>query len=225
MKKTYAELQAICVRKTKTANDATALLGFQEDINIALGIVASIINPEPLYKSDTLSLTSGIETYDLASDVATIEQVKITSPTTSEKVLVQISKERAREFKTANDSHATPNWWYFDEPTFNTDGTRTLRISFYPISEQAYTVTYSYSILPTVLANSGDYPFFDQRFHHILADYAIWQYAESEPDPTLNPAYWKSKWDEDIELVKEATLTKSKHLMPIRGPVEILDEE
>ena len=108
-------------------------------------------------------------------------------------------------------------YWYFTEPTIESDGTRTLKISFWPIPDTSYTVTYSYK-KTTSLTSASVYPFFDTAYHHILSDYAIWQYAVREPDPTLDPNYFKNEWLEGLAMLKRKMMTDSKHQITIPGP-------
>lgn len=219
--KTRLELKNICIRKTKD-NSPEAKNGFDDDLATGEQIIASILKSKgfQLYKTETLSLTSGTETYDLASDVDEIEQLLITSPTADEKELVRVDKEEFRKTNpvTSNDSTSTPSYWYFSEPTIGSDNTETKRVSFYPIPDGAYTVTYSYKSTITGMDADGDYPFFAGRYHHILADYAIWQYAEREADPTMNPNYWENKWEKGLALLTETFYDQTKHLEPINGP-------
>ena len=219
--KTRSQLKAICVRKTKD-NSATAQSGFDEDLVIGEQIISAILKSKgfQLIKTSTISLTDGTETYDLDSDVDEVEQVLITSPTDDEKVLERIDKEDLRSFNpvTTNDSESTPSYWYFSEPTIGTDNTETKRISFYPIPDSSYTVTYSYKSTVTGMDADDDYPFFDGKYHHILADFAIWQYSEREADPTMNPNYWENKWEKGQALVIETYYDQGKYLEPIKGP-------
>ena len=219
--KTRLELKNICVRKTKD-NSAEAQSGFNEDLVIGEQIIVSILKSKgfQLIKTSTLALTSGTETYSLASDVDEVEQIRITSPTDDEKVIDKISKEdlRAMNPVTSNDSTSTPSYWYFSEPIIGSDNTETKRISFYPIPDGDYTITYSYKMILTGMNADGDYPFFAERYHHVLADYAIWQYSEREADPTMNPNYWENKWEKGLALITETFYEQSKYLEPIKGP-------
>ena len=220
MAKTYSQLKNICIRKTKD-NSPDAVSGFEEDLNIAQQIIASLRDWPELYQTPgTLSLVDGTEKYSLASDVDEIEQMRITSPTDYEKELPEESKEahRAVHPVTSNDSKAVPSYWYFDEPSISSTNVETKQVGFYPIPEQAYTVTYSYKrTIPEMSAN-GSYPFFNSKYHDILADYAIWQYYEREPDEAGNPLYWQNKWEQGKQRMLETYYSQSKHLKPIPGP-------
>ena len=214
--KTYTELQNICLRRTKTEGEADALAGFQEDLNIGQSIIASLRLWSELYTSSTLSLTNGVETYSLASDVDVVEQLRITSPTDQEKELKYISKEEFRRINpvTSNDSTAVPTYWYWSEPSIGTDYTPTKQVSFYPIPDGGYTVEYSYKKTVPQMSNVTDYPFFDGKYHHILTYYAIWKYAEREADQSLNPTYWKNEWETALGNLIE-TDSQQKHQPPI----------
>lgn len=218
MSLTYKNLQDLCARRTKTDTDSVARAGFQTDLNIAQQIIASLMTWKELEKSATLSLTAGTETYSLATDVNLIEQMRITSPTDREIVLVRADKETLRIAHpvTSNDGTTTPYYWYFTEPSVGSDSSVTKRVSFYPIPEQAYTVTYTYKADATDMDADAEYPFFDGNFHHILAEYACWKYAEREPDPTLNPNYFKNEWEEGKRLLIENYRGWSKYQMPIK---------
>ncbi len=222
MAKTYSQLQNICIRKTKD-NSPDAVSGFQEDLNIGQEIVASLLGTRAreLYTTGTLSLVAGTETYSLNSDVDTIEQVLITSPTNDEKELLLSSKEYERSINPvkSNDSQAMPNRYYLDEPSIAADGTETKVMAFDTIPDQAYTVTYSYKKKVSPMSATVLYPFFNSKYHYILADYAIWQYTERETDESMNPSYWEIKWEKGLALLLETYGSDTKNQEPIPGPV------
>jgi len=220
MSKTRLELVNICKRKTKDTS-STSASGFQEDLVTAEGIVDSILNGnQSRKKATTLSLVDGTATYSLPSDVASIEQILITSPTTDEKLLIQVDKEtfRATNPVASNDSESIPSYWYFSEPTVASTGVETKQITFYPIPDKSYTATYSYLQNSTLMDSDSDYPFFDERYHVILCDYAIWQYYERETDESGNPMYWQNKWNQDLAWLIETYPKDSKQQLAIPGP-------
>lgn len=220
---TQLQLVNLAARRLKVDSDNTARTGILDDLNIGQQVLASLMGWKELMKSATLSLTDGTETYSLASDVQYVEQMRITSPTDLEAVLTEVDKEifRVSNPVTSNDSETTPKYWYFTEPSIGSDNVATKQVSFYPIPEQSYTVTYSYKADCPALDGDNDYPFFDGNFHHILADYACWKYCEREPDPTLNPAYFKNEWEEGKRLLLENYRGWSKYQMPIKTSADV----
>lgn len=220
---TQSQLVDLAARRLKVDTDNVAKTGILADLNIAQQILASLLSWKELMKTGTLSLADGTETYSLASDVQFVEQMRITSPTDLESVLTEVDKEIFRQSNpvTSNDGETTPKYWYFTEPSIGSTNLATKQVSFFPIPEQSYTVTYSYKADCPELDSNTDVPFFDGNFHHILADYACWKYAEREPDPTLNPTYWKNEWEEGKRLLMENYRGWSKYQMPIKTSADI----
>lgn len=220
MAKNRLELVNICKRKTKDST-ATATSGYQEDLDIALGIVDSLLNTNEDTKTGTLSLTAGVETYALASDVETVEQVLITSPVGNKKELEWVDKNRFREVhpNTSNDGTSVPTVYYESESTINaTTNVETKNISVYPIPSGSFTLTYSYKHAMPVMATDAAYPSFNGRYHHILADYAIWQYYEREVDESGSPMMWENKWTKDLQWLVETYPMFNKYPNQIPGP-------
>lgn len=222
--KTRLELKTLCVRYAKIPDDAVVRAGLEEDLNIALHIVAAKRNWPQLYKTGTLSLTGsdGDITYSLASDVDEIEQMRITSPSSYAKVLTLISKEKLREItpdKTV-PGRAVPSKWYISEPTLSSTNVETKNISFDYRPDQAYTITYSYKMFPPTMNADGAYPFFDPTYHHILSYYALWKYAERTSDPAVDPIYWRGEWDKALEDMETDEQSQTKY--PLEIPFEQL---
>lgn len=200
--KTYEALYKLCQRRTKTEGDADALAGFKEDLNIGVQEIAGLRGWQELEKQDTLTLSASTETYALTSlsgggtDVDFIRQITITSPTANETVVNYIDKEKLRVIDpvTSNSGTGTPLYWYYSEPTISS-GTETRNVSFWPIPDATYVVRVAYKRILTDMSATSDYPFFDRKFHHILADYAIWCYCLREPDATLNPSTFEAAWE------------------------------
>lgn len=217
--KTRLELVNICKRKTKDTSTLSAT-NFADDLIIAEGIVDSILNRGKIRtKTATLSLVDGTETYALASDVGTVKQMLLTSPANDEKEIQLIDTETFRRMNpaTSNDSKGIPDYYYFIEPTVGATNIESKNINFYPIPDDSYTATYTYRRNSDFMAADTDYPSFDERYHHILADYAIWQYYERETDESGNPMYWQNKWNQDLDWLIE-TYPRDGMLLPIPGP-------
>ena len=216
---TRDQLLGICIRKTKD-DDPEAQDGFKDDLVTAEGIVAALIYGNERIRTKTLSLQQGVETYDLDSTVGIIEQMRLTIPANKEKIIDQIRKKEFRRFNpnTSNESETIPNWWRWHEPTQNSDNSEQKRVSFYPIPDTDYTIEYSFNSIPIGLTTAAQVPYFDSKYHHILADYAIWQYAESEADETMNPNYWENKWDKGLSLIVEYGQDQEMDPPAIKGP-------
>jgi hypothetical protein len=146
MAKTRLELVNICKRKTKDTS-STSSSGFQEDLTTAEGIISTILQAnQPGKVLDTLSLTAGVESYSLASNVASVEQILITSPVNDEKEIIEVDKETFRRTNpaTSNDSQSCPSYWYHIEPTISSTGVLTKKVSFYPIPDKSYMLKIAY---------------------------------------------------------------------------------
>lgn len=219
MAKTRLELRAMCIRYAKIPDDATALAGLEEDLSIAVQIVATKRDWPQLYTTSTVGLTAsdGDTVYALASNTDEIEQMRITSPSSYARVIPQISKEELRKIipdKTV-PGLASPSHWYFSEPTLSSTNVETKNVSFDYRPDRNYTITYSYKIFPPTLSASTSYPFFDPTYHHICCYYAIWKYAERTADPAVNPAYWRGEWENALDKLLEDEQGQSKFLLPI----------
>lgn len=191
----FKTLQDTVNRRGKIA-DATAKVGVASDLNIAQQIVASLRFWPELAKVASLTITKGIDTYPLEVDVDDIEQIILTTPSGYSKEIPFINKTELRRFApvASLNGEASPIVAYFSEPTVNTDGSEVKNITFWTIPDQTYVVNYSYKKVVVDMADQSDYPFFNNKFHHILIDYALWKEAETNPDESKNPNYWKEEW-------------------------------
>lgn len=222
--RTYEQLWKMCQRVTKTEGDPDALAGFKEDINMAIQEIAALRNWQELEKKDTLSLTSGTDTYasntttDANDDYDIIKQITITSPTGNESVVEYIDKEKLRAIDpvASNSGTGTPIYWYYGEPTI-ISGNETRNLVFWPVPDQAYTVRISYKRVPSDMTNPTDRPFFDKKFHHILVDYAVYRYCLREPDSTLNPQVFEAAWENGKRRLLSSVHSQAP-LKPIPGP-------
>lgn len=222
--KTYEELWKICQRRTKTEGDADALAGFKEDINIAMQEIASLRDWYELEKKDTLLITAGTDTYAMTSTVGgnddydIVRQILIISPTSDESVVQYIDKEKLRGMDqvASNSGTGQPLYWYYNEPTI-ASGNETRNITFWPVPDGSYTAQISYKRVPSDMSSGTNRPFFDKKFHHILADYAIWQYCLREPDSTLNPQTFEAIWENGKRRLLSSVHSQTL-LRPIPGP-------
>lgn len=192
----FQDLQDTAIRRGKVgAVDSQAKAGIASDLNIAQQIVAGLRFWEELMKRGSLSVVQGTDTYDLASDVDDIEQILITSPSglVTEVEFVNRTELRRRWPLPANAGQSTPYMAYLAEPSVNA-GTATKQLTFFPEPNQAYTVQYSYRRIVGNMTLPTDYPFFNQKYHHILIDYALWKEAETNPDESKNPNYYRELW-------------------------------
>lgn len=219
MAKTRAEIKAIA---TRIGNIPTTYTGLDEDTGIACQIIASKRDWPELYKVGTLSLTGsdGDITYSLASDVDKIEQMRITVPSTYSRVIDEVDRRSIRRTipNKLIPGTTTPSRWYYSEPTIGSNNVETKQVSFDYRPNMAYTMTYSYKANPPDMDSDDDYPFFDGNYHHILAYYDVWKYAERSADPALNPIYWRGEWENGVEELLASYASKSTLLMPVPGP-------
>lgn len=222
MSKTRLQLVNICKRKTKDTS-STSESGFQEDLDTALGIVDSILNRDKGDIKATLNLIAGTESYPLPTNVDTLNQFVITPPATGSK-LTWVGRDifRLNNPDTSTSSHGVPSYWYEIEPTIDgATNVETKNINVFPIPDVDYVATYTYiKSLPIMVTNAA-YPSFNGKYHHILADYAIWQYYERETDESGNPMYWQNKWEKDLEWVIETYPRSIKYLAAISGPDQL----
>lgn len=225
----FSTLYTTCQTRTKTESDTSARDTFKSDLNIALGVVASQRNWPQLVKTANLSLATSTtapdgSSYGLNTDVDTVEQMRVTSPNQYEKVLYFLTRKELRKLDPVitNSGTGTPQYWYFAEPTQDTNGGEIKQVNFWPLPDQSYTVTYTYKKDAPTLVSDDDLPFFDKKFHHILIDYAIWKYAERDPDPTLNPLYYKNEWETGLANLDRFYISQVQDMDQIHGPDQYL---
>lgn len=220
MSKTRAEIKAIAIRN---GNIPTSYIGIDEDTNIGCQLIASLRDWSELNRVGTpLSLTAadGDITYSLDANVDKITQVWISSPASYARVLEEIDHRSFRRLipdKTI-PGPSTPNRWYYSESSIGTDNVETKQISFNSRPDRAYAVTYSYKSDAPEMDDDTDYPFFDGNYHHILANYDVWKYAERSADPALNPIYWRGEWENGVKELLANYASKSTLLLPVPGP-------
>lgn len=217
----YVNLTDTCARRTKTTGDTAALAGFQSDINTAINIIASKRDWPELWREATLSLLAvdGDKNYPLQSDVNKVYQLRITSP---DSYIRPLSFWRNFEYweympTKANLGTSSPTAWYFAKPNTLSTGATQYQVSFDQKPDQSYTATYSYKVKTPPLVASTDVPFFDENYHHILIDYAIWMYAEREADPSLSANYYAVKWQNGMTELLMAHVQPQREQTPIPG--------
>ena len=172
----YQDLYKLCQRQSGNKSP-DALIGFKDYLNLGQKDMAgSLDNWRELQKTETLSLTDGIESYPLATDFSKFRSdvILITSPTDEEKAVYRVSSNKFKEWNpvTSNDSKETPSWWY-EDPNNET------KILFNPIPDKSYTATYDYIMFPSDMSADTNTPFFPVRWHHILIDFALAMHYES----------------------------------------------
>lgn len=220
----YEQLWKMCQRRTKTEGDADALAGFKEDINMGIQEIVALRDWQELEKKDTLLVTSGTDTYalnttvNLNEDYDVIKQVLIISPTGNETEVFYIDKEQLRKIDpvASNSGTGTPRYWYYNEPTIIT-GNETRNMTLWPVPNASYTLQISYKRIPSDMSAGSDRPFFDKKLHHILVDYAVWNYCLREPDSTLNPSTFEANWENGKRRLLSSVHSQAP-LQPIPGP-------
>lgn len=219
---TLTQLLTECVRRTKTSGDDIATTDFQVNLNEGIKIIASKRDWPELFREATLSLTAadGDISYALSSDVKKVYQMRIISPDSYIKGLDFWKNFYYWEYEPtkANKGTSTPGAWYFTAPTTNTNGSSTFNVSFDEKPQQSYTVKYSYKVKTPTISSLSSVPFFDEDYHSILIDYALWKYAEREADPSLNPTYFFESWQNGLEQLLEARVQPQREMTPIPGP-------
>lgn len=221
MSMTRAEIKSMAIRLGKIpATNATALAGVDIDSGIACNIIAGLKEWPELFRLGTFALTSSdtaTTQYPLASDVDKVQQLRITSPTNYTKIIYQIALTDLRAMISDKTlaGRTTPSYWAYSEPTISSNNTETKKVEFDYLPDQAYTITYSYKGNPPVLDEDGDYPFFDGNFHHIVALYDLWKYAERVTDAANSPIYWRGEWENGLKELLDAYYEKTTMLLPI----------
>lgn len=223
MSKTLVGLQNFVIRRARIdIGDTTSIGAIIEDLNDAIDIIASEKNWDELYSTKNLFLTKtdGDIVYALDATVDKVDQVRITSPVTYARPITYIQRRELLDVLGAktNNGKTTPSLWYFAEPTLSTSNVETKNISFNTQPDQAYTVSYTFRSLPPQLIDAVDYPFFNANYHYILGDYAIWRYAERNPDTFMNPDSFERKWTIGLSELLKAYDTKVTVNAPIPGP-------
>lgn len=221
--KNFGSIQSTVIARAKIdPTDSTSVNLIMSDANDAISIVAAQRDWPQLYKSSTIALTAsdGAISYNLAADVDRIEIMGISSPTNYAITLTEVPRRNMLNVimqKTIGGT-AQPTTWYFDTPTLSTDGLETKRVSFNVMPDKAYTITYWYRAYPPTITSSTNYPFFNQNFHHIIENYCLWKYAERNPDPTLDPAWFRGEWENGVRELLANYLSDSMQQLPIPGP-------
>ncbi len=226
MSKNLQQTISYVTRKARIdVNSSVDIAAITEDSNDAIGIVASKRNWDELYKTITLSLASsdGDKNYPLDLTVDKVELVRITLPVDYAREIFYVPRREVLSVLGAktNNGKATPNRWYYSEPSISSSNVETKLMSFDNMPDLAYTVAYTFRKLPPLLVNPTDYPFFDANYHHIIGAYDIWQYAERNPDSAMNPDYWKGQWEEGLDELLAAYDSKVTINSPIPGPRSI----
>lgn len=221
--KNFGAIQSTVISRCKiNSTDTTSISLILSDANDACSIIASKKNFEELLKNSTLSLAlaDGDKTYSLASDVDRVETMNISSPVTYAKTLQYTPRKNILNIilqKTIGGT-AAPDYWYVDLPTLDSNFTETKNVSFNCMPDQAYTIKYYYYAYPPVLIASGNYPFFDHNYHQIVELYCEWKYCERNPDPTLNPDYFRGEWENGVKELLGNYESKLTENVPIAGP-------
>jgi hypothetical protein len=193
---TYEQLYQLCQRQSGN-KDADALEGMKLYLNMAQkDMAARLENWPPLQASSTLSLTDGTEEYALASDFFKMRgrTVRITTDNYERTIPIESYSEfRVKYPETSDDTESTPTCCYFS-PNSETS------LRFYPIPEQSYTVAYDYIKAPSDMTLTSDTPFFNARWHHILADYALALHFESAYEARYDKAnFHRSKYEQEAD--------------------------
>jgi len=223
MSKNFASINNDVILRAKIdPSDTNSTSLIMSDANDAIGIVASLRYWPELMKSGTISLVlaDGDKDYPLNSDVDKIDWMGITVPTNNAIQLTYISRKNLANIilqKTIGGT-AQPVRWYFDNPTVSSDNVATRNVSFNVMPDKAYTVKYFYKALPPQIVASTNYPFFNANFHYIIDFYCLWKYSERNPDPSLNPAYFRGEWENGVKELLANDNADVVENVPIPGP-------
>lgn len=221
--KNFSSIQSTVISRCKIDPSNTTDIGLiLSDANDACGIIASLKNWDELFKSAnlTLLLADGDTVYSLASDVDKIETVTISTPTNYAVALQFALRKNILNIilqKTIGGT-SQPNYWYFAPPTVSSDNVATKNISFNSMPDQSYTVTYNYYSTPPQITTGTNYPFFPSNYHYIVELYCEWKYCERNPDPTLNPDYFRGEWENGVKELTGNYASKLTENVPISGP-------
>ena len=221
--KNFGTIQTDVINRMKIdSSDTTSINLILSDANDAIGIIAAQRNWDELYASGTVSLTAadGDTLYSLASNVDKIETMGISFPVNYGKSLTYVMRKNLLNLtlqKTINGK-TTPQAWYFGIPSISSDNVETKRISFDVMPEQNYTILYTYRSYPPQLATNSNFPFFDPNYHYIIDYYCEWKYCERNPDPSLDPAYFRGEWENGVSELLGRYDSKVIDNPPIAGP-------
>lgn len=203
MSKNFTNIQSDVISRAKIDPSDTVSIGLiMSDANDGCSIIAGMRRWPELMKSNTLSLllADGDKDYNLQSDVDKVEIMAITVPTNYAITLPYVERKNILNIVVQKPIGGTaqPTAWYYDTPTISSDNVSTKTISFNVMPDQAYTVKYFYKALPPQITAGSNFPFFNANYHWIIDFYCLWKYAERNPDPTLDPAYFRGEWEEGM---------------------------
>lgn len=223
MSKSYSQIYtSVSTRAKIDPTDSTSVTNVLADVNDAISIVASRRNWPELYKTGTLSLllADGDKNYGLATDVDKVEVMAITSPTSYAIRMTQVDRKAILNIVVQKSIGGTsqPTMWYYQPESIDTNNLATKQVSFNVMPDKSYTVQYWYRALPPLISTGTNYPFFNQNFHYIVENYCLWKYAERNPDPTLNPDYFRGEWENGLKELLGTNISDSMQPIPIAGP-------
>jgi hypothetical protein len=221
--KTFLQIKNDVIRLGKISiNDTTSINSILTDANDAISTIASQRAWDELYKKGnlTLVLADGDKDYALASDVDKLERVRITLPVDYARVIEYCPRKEVidRIGAKTNNGTGTPTQWYFDFPTISATNLETKNMSFDVMPDQDYTIEYAYRAYSPLIVNDADYPFFDRNYHQIVVWYCLWKYAERNPDPTLDPVYYRGEWENGARELMANYQSKVLEQVTIKGP-------
>ena len=192
------------------------------DVNDACSIVASKRNWTELYQTGTipLALADGDTNYPLASNVERVETMAITSPTNNAIQLTNVSRLNILNMVVGKPIGGTgqPTAWYYQPESVSPDNVATKNVSFNVMPDKSYTIEYWYRAFPPLITIGSNFPWFNGNFHWIIDNYCLWKYSERNPDPTLNPDYFRGEWDSGLAQLLESVSDDLMMSLPIAGP-------
>lgn len=144
-------------------------------------------------------MTVGTEEYALATDYEKFREMVITTAGFEKPIKLYNYREFRDNFpNTANDPQGCPQLAYYSPNVTNS-------IRFYQIPDTSYTVSYDYYKAPTDMTLTTDTPFFNSKFHHILADFALAMFYESAAEAQYDKAnFHRAKFEGEIkELISD----------------------
>lgn len=219
----FSTIQSTVIARSKMdPTDSTSVNLILSDVNDACSIVASKRNWPELFKTGTaaLALADGDKNYLLNTDVDKVEVMAISVPANNGIRLTQVDRKAILNIVVQKSIGGTaqPTMWYYQPESIDTNNLATKQISFNVMPDKAYTVEYWYRALPPLITVGTNYPFFNQNYHFIVENYALWKYAERNPDPTLNPDYFRGEWEQGLQNLLGDNVDDVMQPIPIAGP-------
>lgn len=141
----------------------------------------------------SITTTSGIEEYTLASDTHRI--MGNLRDTTNERYIQEFSYRQFVKLypNVGSTDTGSPLYWY---PT-ELDSNGNQLIKFYPVPNATLTIKYDYVKRITDLSVDADTPIVPTRYHRLLIDYGLARWYEKEREYT-DSGYFNAKFENEL---------------------------